>query len=311
MKRESSEFDIQVKNVSKSYDDVKALTNVSFNVKRGEIFGLLGPNGAGKSTILSIIECLRVQDRGSISVLNMDTRTKADVIKRSIGVQLQNTSLIPDLKVMEQIQLYSKLYQRSMEKNEILRLLEEVGLTKKANVFPKKLSGGQRQRLALAIALINNPKILFLDEPTVGLDVQSRHKLWDIILEYHKKGRTIVLTTHYIEEAENLCHRVGIIDHGKLISIGTPQDLISQLKGLSTIKLSSDLPLDVLKTFSYEVDSQYKKNTVKIKTENIIYTLNLLIDLIKKHEISVDELHIKQPNLEDLFLELTGRSLRN
>ncbi len=309
--KKSAEFDIQVKNVYKSYGNIKALSNVSFNVKKGEIFGLLGPNGAGKTTILSIIECLRNQDSGSVSVLNMDTRTKANIIKRKIGVQLQNTSLIPDLKVIEQIQLYSKLYQKRMDKNKILRLLEEVGLTEKAQVLPRKLSGGQRQRLALVIALINDPKILFLDEPTVGLDPQSRHKLWDIILEYHEKGRTIILTTHYIEEAENLCHQVGIIDHGKLISIGTPRTLISQLNGLSTITLSSKLSLDVLKTFSNEIDTQYKRNTIKIKTENIINTLSLLIDQIKKHNISVDELYIKHPNLEDLFLELTGRSIRN
>jgi ABC-2 type transport system ATP-binding protein len=216
---DSADFDIQVKNIYKFYGNIKALNNVSFNVKKGEIFGLLGPNGAGKTTILSIIECLREQDSGSVSVLNLDTRTKAHKIKRKIGVQLQNTSLIPDLKVIDQLQLYSKLYQKRMDRNEIMKLLEEVGLTEKANVLPRKLSGGQRQRLALAIALINDPEILFLDEPTVGLDVQSRHKLWDIILEYHKKGRTIILTTHYIEEVENLCHRVGIMDHGNLFTV--------------------------------------------------------------------------------------------
>ncbi|MHA1885631.1 MAG: ABC transporter ATP-binding protein, partial [Promethearchaeota archaeon] len=221
--KESSEFVIQVKNVSKSYGNFKVLTDISFDVKKGEIFGLLGPNGAGKSTILSIIECLRAPDSGTVSVLNMDTRSKPNVIQRNIGVQLQNTSLIPDLKVIEQLLLYSKLYQKEMKKHEVIKLLEEVGLTEKANVLPKKLSGGQRQRLALAIALINDPQILFLDEPTVGLDVQSRHMLWDMILEYHKKGRTIVITTHYIEEAENLCNRVGIMDHGKIISIGAPE----------------------------------------------------------------------------------------
>jgi ABC-2 type transport system ATP-binding protein len=176
--------------------------------------------------------------------------------------------------------------------------------------LPRKLSGGQRQRLALAIAIINDPEILFLDEPTVGLDVQSRHNLWDIILEYHKKGRTIVITTHYIEEVENLCQRVGIIDHGKIISIGTPRDLINQLSGSFTITFSSSHSLDVLKTLSSEINSQYKRNTIKIQTENIISTLSSLIELIKKHNISVDELHIKHPDLEDVFLKLTGRSIR-
>ncbi|NVM37354.1 MAG: ABC transporter ATP-binding protein [Candidatus Lokiarchaeota archaeon] len=309
--KKSTEFDIQVKNVYKSYENVKALVNVSFDVKKGEIFGLLGPNGAGKSTILSIIECLREQDSGSISVLNLDTRTKANKIKRKIGVQLQNTSLIPDLKVVEQLQLYSKLYQKRLDKSEIMKLLKEVGLTEKANVLPRKLSGGQRQRLALAIAIINDPEILFLDEPTVGLDVQSRHHLWDIILEYHKRGRTIVLTTHYIEEVENLCHRVGIIDHGKIISIGAPRALINQLNGFSTIKLSSSHALDELKPFSNEISSQYKKNTIKIETQNIIETLSSLIDLIEKQNIGVDELLIEHPNLEDVFLKLTGRSIRS
>ncbi|UCC20889.1 MAG: ABC transporter ATP-binding protein [Promethearchaeota archaeon] len=308
--KESAEFDIQVKNVYKSYGNVKALTNVSFNVKKGEIFGLLGPNGAGKTTILSIIECLRKQDSGSVSVLNMDTRTKAKIIQRKIGVQLQNTSLIPDLKVIEQLQLYSKLYQKRLDKDKIVRLLEEVGLIEKANVLPRKLSGGQRQRLALAIAIINDPEILFLDEPTVGLDVQSRHNLWDIILEYHKKGRTIILTTHYIEEAENLCQRVGIIDHGMLISIGAPRALINQLSGSSIITLSSSHSLDVLKSLSNEIASQYKVNTIKIETVKIVDTLSSLIGLIKKHDISVDELYIKHPDLEDVFLKLTGRSIR-
>ena len=308
--KKSTEFDIQVKNVSKSYDNVKALVNVSFDVKKGEIFGLLGPNGAGKSTILSIIECLREQDNGSVFVLNLDTKTKADKIKRKIGVQLQNTSLIPDLKVVEQLKLYSKLYQKSMDENEIMKLLEEVGLTEKANVLPRKLSGGQRQRLALAIALINDPEILFLDEPTAGLDVQSRYHLWDIILEYHKKGRTVVLTTHYIEEVENLCHRVGIIDHGKIVSIGAPRALINQLNGFSTIKLSSNQSLDVLKTFSNEISYQYKKTTIKIETQNIIETLGSLIEIIKEQNISVDEILIDHPNLEDVFLQQTGRSIR-
>ena len=308
--KESNEFDIQVKNVYKSYGDVKALINVSFNVKKGEIFGLLGPNGAGKTTLLFIIECLRELDSGSVSVLNLDSRTNASKIKRKIGVQLQNTSLIPDLKVVDQLQLYSKLYQKRMDKKEIMKLLEEVGLTEKANVLPRNLSGGQRQRLALAIALINDPEILFLDEPTVGLDVQSRHKLWDIILEYHKKGRTIIITTHYIEEVENLCQRVGIIDHGKLISIGAPRALINQLNGLSTITLSTNHSLDVFKTFSNEINTQYKKNTIRIETHSVIDTLGSLIDLIKDQNISVDELHIQHPNLEDVFLKLTGRSIR-
>lgn len=309
--KKADEFDIQVKNVNKSYGDVKALDNISFNVKKGEIFGLLGPNGAGKSTILSIIECLREQDSGSVSVFNWDTKTKAHNIKRDIGVQLQNTSLIPDLKVVDQLHLYSKLYQKRLDKSEILKLLEDVGLTEKANVLPRKLSGGQRQRLALAIAIINDPKILFLDEPTVGLDVQSRHHLWDIILEYHKKGRTIVITTHYIEEVENLCQRVGIIDHGKLIAIDAPRALINQLNGLSTITLSSNNSLDALKTFSSEIISHYKKNTIRIETETIINTLSSLINIIKEQNINVDELYIEYPNLEDVFLKLTGRSIRS
>lgn len=308
---ESAKFAIQVKNVSKSYGDVKALEDISFNVKKGEIFGLLGPNGAGKSTILSIIECLRKQDGGSITVLDLDTKTKARKIKRKIGVQLQNTSLIPDLKVVDQLKLYAKLYQKMMADDEVMRLLEEVGLTEKANVLPRKLSGGQKQRLALAIAIINDPEILFLDEPTVGLDVQSRHNLWDIILEYHKKGRTIVITTHYIEEIENLCQRVGIIDHGKIISIGAPRALINQLSGSSIITLSSSHSLDVLKSLSNEIISQYKVNTIKIQTVNIIDTLGSLIGLIKKNDISVEELYIKHPDLEDVFLKLTGRSIRN
>jgi ABC-2 type transport system ATP-binding protein len=237
---------------------VRAVDGVSFDVRAGEIFGLLGPNGAGKTSTLNILQGLRRADSGQVRVLGLDIATAARAIKRRIGVQLQRTSLLPDLTALEQVSLFARLYGRQLNRANALGLLERVVLADKAGALPAKLSGGQQQRLALALALVNDPEILFLDEPTTGLDPQARRNLWDIARGLNGEGRTLILTTHYIEEAEALCSRVGIMDHGQLVAIDAPSAL---MRHLDVQPGPAGLPG-------------------------------------------------RRPNLEDVFLQLTGRSLR-
>lgn len=308
---QSSEYVVQVENISKSYDKVKADNGLSFTVKKGEIFGFLGPNGAGKTTTLSILEGLHKADSGQVAILGMDITTKAKSIKRRIGVQLQSTSLLPDLTVCKQIQLFARLYGYNPDKDEIMDLLQRVGLTLKASAQPDKLSGGQQQRLSLALALINQPEIIFLDEPTTGLDPQSRHALWDIIRELKNRGKTVVLTTHYMEEAVTLCDRVGIIDHGKLVALDTPGMLINSLAGFSTITTSANLLPAEIETLPSVEKIQHNGTQIILQTKNVVMTLRSIIDLAEQNNVTINDLQIKQPNLEDVFLNLTGRMMRN
>lgn len=217
---------IQVKDLAKSYGDFEAVKGISFDVYQGEIFGLLGPNGAGKSTTLEIIETLRQKSGGTVLVDGMDLDTQPEAIKKIIGVQLQTAGFYPNLNLMELIRLFVGLYQMEMDPME---LLKKVNLEDKANAKFKELSGGQKQRFSIATTLINRPKIIFLDEPTTGLDPQARRNLWDLIQEIRDNGTTVIITTHYMDEAEVLCDRVAIIDSGKIIGINTPNQLIDEL----------------------------------------------------------------------------------
>src|SRR5271165_5154114 len=213
---------LQVENLVKSYGDVQAVRGVSFSVAEGEVFGLLGPNGAGKTSTVEVLEGLRVPDGGRISVCGLDPQKNPIALKNEIGATLQATSLPDKLRVGEAIRLFAGFYKRTRNADE---LLKRFGLDEKRNSFYNQLSGGQKQRLALAMALVNDPRVLFLDEPTAGLDPQVRREIYTIIEELKAEKKTIVLTTHYIEEAEKLCDRVAIIDHGKLIASGTPREL--------------------------------------------------------------------------------------
>lgn len=302
---------IQVEGLSKSYGDVKAVVDLSFSVQQGEIFGFLGPNGAGKTTTLNILEGLRKADRGRVTVLGMDVDTSAAQIRRRIGVQLQSTSLLPDLTVIEQVTLFAGLYGCRMARADGLALLERVGLAEKANNLPNKLSGGQQQRLALALALVNEPEIVFLDEPTSGLDPQSRRALWELIRACQERGSTVVLTTHYMEEAEALCHRVGIIDHGKLIALDRPSALINQLEDLSSVTIPANHTLDAIQALPGVVQAQYDGDAILMQTADVSTTLGALMALAQERGASLGDLHIRQPNLEDVFLKLTGYTIRN
>lgn len=217
---------IKVNNLIKKYDKLTAVNGISFEVFAGEIFGLLGPNGAGKTTTLEIMETLRDKTSGDIEICGFSVDKDPDEIKKCIGVQLQAAGYYPNLTLTELIELFSGLY--NMEVNPA-QVLESVGLTDKAKAKYKELSGGQKQRFSIATTLINNPKVVFLDEPTTGLDPQARRNLWDLIREVRSKGTTVMLTTHYMDEAENLCDRVGVIEKGKIIAIDTPDNLIDDL----------------------------------------------------------------------------------
>jgi ABC-2 type transport system ATP-binding protein len=306
----SSQTVIKVSNLAKAYGDVQAVNGISFDVRRGEIFGLLGPNGAGKTTTLSILEGLLQGDEGTAHVLGWDVRVDAMQVKQQIGVQLQKTSLLPDLCVVEQVVLFSRLYGQPISREQAIARLKKVGLEDKANAFPDKLSGGQQQRLALALALVNNPEIVFLDEPTTGLDPQSRRALWEIIRDLVERGKTVVLTTHYMEEAEALCHRVGIIDHGKIIALDTPGALVGQLESISTITTAVPLPLEFIRNLPNVVDAKHDGDLLRIRSSDVMATLGSLLELAKQSAVSLQDIHISQPSLEDVFLKLTGRTIR-
>ncbi len=217
---------INVKNLTKKYEDTVAVNGISFEVNEGEVFGLLGPNGAGKTTTVEILEGLRKPSSGEATINNLDVSKETKKVKSIIGVQLQSVNFFEELSLSEIVELFADLYSSNVDSNEIL---DRVGLLKKKDSYFKPLSGGQKQRLSIAVALVNNPKVLFFDEPTTGLDPQARRNMWDLIKSFQKDGKTIVLTTHYMEEAEILCDRVAIIDEGKIIKINSPSNLIDEL----------------------------------------------------------------------------------
>src|SRR5467141_4776645 len=230
---------IQVENLVKRYGDVEAVRGVSFNVEEGEVFGLLGPNGAGKTSTVEILEGLRNLDSGRVSVCGLDPQSSATELKHSIGAALQSTSLPDKLRVMEALRLFASFYKRRRDPEE---LLKRFGLEEKRNTFYNQLSGGQKQRLALAMALLNDPRVLFFDEPTAGLDPQVRREIYDVIEELRREKKTILMTTHYIEEAERLCDRVAIVDFGKVIALGTPRELKQRSGAVTRISVRMTKP---------------------------------------------------------------------
>src|ERR1700690_1323621 len=246
---------LQVENLVKSYGDVEAVRGLSFSVEGGEVFGLLGPNGAGKTSTIEIMEGLRVPDGGRVSVCGFDPQKNPTELKHEIGAALQSTSLPDKIKVIEALRLFASFYGRGRKVEE---LLQRFGLEEKRNAFYNQLSGGQKQRLALAMALVNDPRVLFFDEPTAGLDPQVRREIYDIVEELKKEKKTIVLTTHYIKEAEKRCDRVGIVDHGKMIAIGTPRELKQKSANTNRVevRLAQPVAISELKTLDGVVDAR-------------------------------------------------------
>ena len=290
---------LEVKDLEKEYPGVKAVDGISFSVKKGTCFGLLGPNGAGKTTAIEIIEGITASDGGSILYKN---RPIGRDFHKETGIQFQATALQEFLTVKETLLLFHKLYPNPSNFDEIV---EECSLKNLLSRDNRKLSGGQRQRLLVAIALVNQPELLFMDEPTTGLDPQARRNFWNMVEKIKLRNTTLILTTHYMEEADFLCDEIAIMDKGKIIAYGEPKQLIAQ----HFKEVVLELPEDEVKnhTLNIPMEYEFKFGYLEIYTHDIPITLNLL----KEQNISLDKLKIRPFNLEDLFLKLTGSELRS
>jgi ABC-2 type transport system ATP-binding protein len=303
---------IEVRELKKTYGTTRAVDGISFTVGKGEVFGLLGPNGAGKTTTTEILEGLRLPDSGAVRVLGMDVAREPRRIKERIGVQLQTTALYPRLTVREVLDLFQTFYRG--EKRTTDRLIEMMDLGEKENTLSKDLSGGQRQRLSVALALINKPEILFLDEPTTGLDPQARRSLWGVIRTIHHEGTTVFLTTHYMDEAETLCARVAIVDGGRIIALESPQELIRRSFRETAIEFDqkgAKTPEGTFRSLKGVTRPAVRENGhVTIYTENASQTLGGLTDLAEAGKLQFDDLHLRRATLEDVFLKLTGKRIR-
>lgn len=300
---------IFVSDLHKSYGTFEAVRGIDLEVGTGEVFGLLGPNGAGKTTTVEILEGLRPRTGGKVSVLGLDPALQSREIKNRIGVCLQATNLPDKMKVHEALELFAAFYNRETDRKYLLQRLQ---LWEKRDVFYKSLSGGQKQRVALALALLNDPALLFLDEPTTGLDPQVRHEIHGIIQELKESRRTILITTHYIEEAERLCDRVAIIDAGKIIELGTPREIQERVLGQSIVEVSANQPLgdlpEKLREEKHVVRDEGK--TLSIQTKSPAATIVELVKWIEQQGLQLTDIHLKRPTLEDVFIELTGKKLR-
>lgn len=320
---------VSVESLVKRYGPVNAVDGISFGVRRGEIFGILGPNGAGKTTTLEIIEGLQKPTEGRVSVLGMDVLRQGSQVKARIGVQLQSAAYFDYLSLGEILALLGSFYPKSVRPSD---LLEQVGLADRAKMRLNQLSGGQKQRFTIAASLINDPELVILDEPTTGLDPQARRNIWGLIRQIHKQNVTIVLTTHYMEEAQSLCQRLAIMDHGRLVAVDTPADLIGRLGAAYSVKVVVANPLTDSQIAAFEktvgsvelVPNQSKdgleNQTDDPPEEQTAYVLRLkndsnalgpVLDQIGKNGVGLEHMEITPVTLEDVFLELTGSELRD
>jgi ABC-2 type transport system ATP-binding protein len=301
---------VQVANVRKTYTSFVAVEDVSFEVYDGEIFGLIGPNGAGKTTTLECVEGLRTPDSGRISVLGLDPVRDVEMLQQRIGVQLQEAQLQKRIKVKEAVGLWASLYSKSPADGE--KLLEQLGLIEKRNAWFMTLSGGQKQRLFIALALINDPEVVFLDELTTGLDPQARRAIWELVRGIRQRGKTVFLTTHLMEEAEKLCDRVAIIERGRIIDMDAPENLVRRHCPERAVVLATD---DVLAEERFnripgveEVSSRDGRITIRGTEENLVTEV---IRCISENRIHVTDFRTVLPTLEDVFLRVTGHSIRD
>jgi ABC-2 type transport system ATP-binding protein len=300
---------IQVSGVRKTYGATVAVDEVSFEVNDGEIFGLIGPNGAGKTTTMECIEGLRTPDRGTISVLGLDPFRHVYKLQERIGVQLQQAQLQKRIKVWEAVDLWASLYQKKATDGK--HLLEQLGLTDKRDAWFMNLSGGQKQRLFIALALINDPEVVFLDELTTGLDPQSRRAIWDLVRGIRERGKTVFLTTHLMEEAERLCDRVAIIEHGRIIDIDRPARLVDRHCPERTVVLATDDPIAEERFRAIPrveaVICTDLRFTIRGRGDDLVTEV---IHCLSENRIRVTDFRTILPNLEDVFLKLTGHSIR-
>ena len=301
---------IQVENLYKNYGPVEALRGVTFAVEEGEVFGLLGPNGAGKTSTIEILEGMRTADRGVARVCGLDPIEDDSKFKLKIGAVLQSTALPDKLRVKEAIELFASFYSNRADTDFLLKRFQ---LTEKEDAFYSQLSGGQKQRLALAMALVNNPQVVFLDEPTAGLDPQVRREIYDIIEELKKDKKTVLITTHYIEEAERLCDRVAIVDHGRVMAMGTPRELKQRSAGTTRIevRLARPVATDTLARLDGVTECREFDGTYVLRSTSSPQSIVALVKQLEADKNELQSLEMFSPSLEDVFIEMTGRRLRD
>jgi ABC-2 type transport system ATP-binding protein len=305
---------IQCHELRKTYDGkVEAVRGLSLEIQGGECFGLLGPNGAGKTTTIEILEGLLNPTSGEVKILGHTWQKNSREVREWLGISLQETRLSEKLTVRETIELFASFYREPRSAAEVL---DDLQLGEKADAFVGKLSGGQRQRLAVATALVGNPKILFLDEPTTGLDPQSRRQLWDIIRRFQRDGGTVLLTTHYMDEAERLCNRLAIVDHGQVIAEGTPSELIERLGGHHVVEFEASgisgngTALDAWRALPSVESVRHDDGLVSLTVREPHRTIPALLSAVEKQNSQLLHLTTRQASLEDVFVNLTGRHLR-
>jgi ABC-2 type transport system ATP-binding protein len=302
---------VKVEGLRKTYQATVAVDEVSFEVHEGEIFGMVGPNGAGKTTTIECLEGLRKPDRGEITVLGVDPQQDGHFLHTHTGMQLQQSNLPERIKVWEALDLYSSFYPHSLDWQE---LLGQLGLEEKRNAAFAKLSGGQKQRLFIALALLPDPQLIFLDELTTGLDPQARHSIWDLVREVRLKGKTVLLTTHYMEEAERLCDRVAIMDHGRIVAIDSPAELVRKSGGEERLIFTVDqtLPPEVENSIRLlgRLEIEGERVIIQSETSQATFVYDV-VSLLTNHGLHFRNLRTEQPTLEDVFLKLTGREMKD
>ena len=308
-----SEAALRVRALRKVYRDVVAVDGVDLEVPPGECFGLLGPNGAGKTTTIEICEGLTARDSGEVEVLGMRWESDARALKQRLGIQLQETQLSDKLTVDETVRLFRSFFEKGPTPERVIALVQ---LEEKRRSRVGTLSGGQKQRLALACALVGDPEILFLDEPTTGLDPQARRQLWDLIEEFKRAGRTILLTTHYMDEAERLCERVAIMDHGKIIALGSPRELVASIGVEHVLEFSAEgaaqrLDVAELRALEGVRDAQVANGAVRMQVTALHRAVPALLAELGRRDVKLTELRTHSATLEDVFVTLTGRHLRD
>jgi ABC-2 type transport system ATP-binding protein len=304
---------LRVSQLRKAYKDVVAVDGLNLEVHAGECFGLLGPNGAGKTTTVEICEGLTDPDSGDVEVLGMRWSSDAARLRQRLGIQLQDTQLSEKLTVHETVRLFRSFFQQGAEASEVIA---RVQLEEKQNSRVGELSGGQKQRLALACALVGDPDFLFLDEPTTGLDPQARRQLWEVIEEFKKSGRTILLTTHYMEEAERLCNRVAIVDHGKEIALGSPRELIASTCAEHVVEftagsVSQALNVSALRRIDGVRETRTRNDAVLLQVSELHTAVPALLAELTRQNVPLTEFRTHSATLEDVFVTLTGRHLRD
>ena len=301
---------VQARGLEKRFADVVAVDGIDLEVRAGTCLGVLGPNGAGKTTTIEMLEGLQSPDAGTIEILGMSWEREAGPIKEQIGVQLQETDFQEKVKTFELLRLFRSFYRQGLELDDVLRA---IGLTEKKHAFVSKLSGGQRQRLAIGCALLSKPRVLFLDEPTTGLDPQARRRLWEIVEQFKAQEGTVILTTHYMDEAERLADDLIIVDRGKVIARGSPPSIIASLQAENVVEFTSspaigEPHLNGLEGVERVLGSE---GSVRLSVSNTQLALSSLFDHAKRHEIEIDSLSTHRPTLEDVFVSLTGKHLRD